>query len=215
MFLSLLKFLVGRIKRMILTPDYKGFPKFREIPALILIVSIIILSFAFSYPAQLTHDEQIRLALKQVSKEKIADRYLEFMLFQLQDSEKEKMLKLFKYQKPQQADLFLAALEDEYFMSKESALQSYLQLRKNEPLNKMAWSSDKLFSIKLISHLFVHSDRTHLIGNLFFLIIFGMYVEKFWGSFLFLTIFVSIGVLSSFVFFTSTQDICRWGFWRS
>src|SRR5690606_27439381 len=60
-------------------------------------------------------------------------------------------------------------------------------------LQRIRWSGS------LFSALMIHADWSHLIGNLLFLLIFGMPSERAMGGLRFLTLFVVVGVLANLI----------------
>src|SRR3546814_9517285 len=68
------------------------------------------------------------------------------------------------------------------------------------------WSSDVCSSdlngehwLRLLTALFLHADWAHLLGNLVFLLIFGLPAERVMGPWRFLLLFLVGGCLANFV----------------
>ena len=57
------------------------------------------------------------------------------------------------------------------------------------------WSTDA--GLRLLTALFLHADWTHLLGNLIFLLIFGLPAERVMGPWRFLLLFVLGGVIAN------------------
>lgn len=55
------------------------------------------------------------------------------------------------------------------------------------------------FATRLASAIFVHADPSHLIGNLIFLVVFGMAVERIYRGRLTLLVFFSCGLLANLI----------------
>ncbi|MEE4244969.1 MAG: rhomboid family intramembrane serine protease [Kangiellaceae bacterium] len=60
--------------------------------------------------------------------------------------------------------------------------------------------SDNINITTLFSHLFLHADLGHLLGNMIFLFVFGLGVERLFGMVKFLTIYLAAGLIGGITF---------------
>lgn len=67
------------------------------------------------------------------------------------------------------------------------------------PADLLAWWSDGERWLRLLSALFVHADWAHLLGNLVFLLIFGLPAERVMGPWRFLLLFLLGGAFANLV----------------
>lgn len=61
------------------------------------------------------------------------------------------------------------------------------------------WQSPLFRPWQLISHLFLHGDFGHILGNMFALWMFGSILENIWGSKRFLTFYIICGLGAAFI----------------
>ncbi|MDZ4071571.1 MAG: rhomboid family intramembrane serine protease [Sediminibacterium sp.] len=62
-----------------------------------------------------------------------------------------------------------------------------------------AWQSDLFKPWQLITHMFLHGDFYHILGNMFALWMFGSILENVWGAKRFLTFYLICGLGAAFI----------------
>ena len=82
-----------------------------------------------------------------------------------------------------------ARAEQEFAEKKQQTLMYQLGL---------VWSD--LNPVNFLTHLFVHSDWWHLIGNLWFFYLCGVTMEKYWGSAKFFILYLLCGIIAAATF---------------
>lgn len=82
----------------------------------------------------------------------------------------------------------------------KSSYSELLSLQKQDPSFWMGVSSISSSWKSLVSYQFLHGGFFHLISNLWFLLIFGYFLERLLGSFRFLCLYIFGGVFAAMVF---------------
>lgn len=80
-------------------------------------------------------------------------------------------------------------------------------LKQSAILYKLAFIPAKFSVLSLFTALFVHGGWLHLIGNLIFFYVCGVAIEKYWGFWRFIIIYLFCGIGANLVYMASTQAI--------
>lgn len=84
---------------------------------------------------------------------------------------------------------------------KEQALKIQVQaIRETSILYKFGLVSSSITVRSIFSHMFLHGDWIHLLGNLWFFYIVGVMMERYWGPVKFLIAYLLTGILSALGF---------------
>lgn len=111
------------------------------------------------------------------------------------------------------------ALRDEKFMSERSHFQSsdpialkqvnrhitaIEKIQNIDPLYDFGLFAGQTHPLRWLTYIFTHSGLSHLLGNMFFLLLFGCYLERREGGALVLMVFLGTGVLAALAFLLMT-----------
>ncbi len=95
-----------------------------------------------------------------------------------------------------------------FFLEEEKKLDASIgALKKSALLYKLAFIPAKFSWTALVSALFVHGGWLHLIGNLIFFYVCGVAMEKYWGFWRFITLYLFCGVGANLFYMASTMAI--------
>ncbi len=102
-------------------------------------------------------------------------------------------------------DMFQSGTPDEYLRRQQQQELDQLARRlkdklNNYPFKKWGFIPAKKTLIGLITHMFLHGDWLHLLGNLFFLYLTGPFIEDVWGRPIYIVFYLIVGAFSALMF---------------
>jgi membrane associated rhomboid family serine protease len=102
-------------------------------------------------------------------------------------------------------DLFQSGTPDEYLRRQQQEeldqlAQRFKEKLHNYPFKKWGFIPAKKTLTGLITHMFLHGDWLHLLGNLFFLYLTGPFIEDVWGRPIYIVFYLIVGAFSALMF---------------
>ncbi len=92
-------------------------------------------------------------------------------------------------------------MSGDLFPFQEKIKEKELEIKKKSLFWKMGLVANDFNPLSLLTHMFVHADWIHLIGNMFFFYICGVAMERYWGLWKFVAsyLFCGLGAAGAFI----------------
>lgn len=91
-------------------------------------------------------------------------------------------------------------MSGELFPFEDKIKEKELEIRKRSLFWKMGLVANEINILSFLTHMFVHGDWFHLIGNMFFFYICGVTMERYWGLWKFVAAYIFCGIGAAFAF---------------
>lgn len=91
-------------------------------------------------------------------------------------------------------------MSGDLFEFQEKIKEKELEIQKRSLIWKMGLVANDFNPLSLLTHMFVHGDWIHLIGNMFFFYICGVAMERYWGLWKFVASYLFCGLGAAGIF---------------